>query len=100
MATTYGTVMIARIAVPFDEVEASVRRWASERRVPGFVHEDVMLCDDGVTMVMSVFFADEASYRALANDPAQAEWWSTVVEPMLDGEVRWLDGHWRAAIDA
>ncbi len=99
MSGGYGTVMVARIAVPFDEVETSMRRWADARKVPGFVHEDVMLCDDGVTVVMAVFFEDEASYRALSDDPEQAVWWETVVSPMIEGEAQWFDGHWRMSLD-
>ena len=99
MAKRYGTVMIARLVVPFSEVEASMDSWRG-RRVPGFVHEDVMLCDDGVTLVMSVFFEDEASYRALADDPAQSEWWTSVMQPMIDGDAQWFDGHWHVSLDA
>jgi hypothetical protein len=99
MADAYGTVMVARIAAPFADVESSIQRWADERKVPGFLHEDVMLCDDGVTVVMSVFFSDETSYRTLADDAQQAEWWDAVVQPMLEGEATWYDGNWRMRID-
>lgn len=100
MATPYGTVMIARLAVPVEDVEASMRKWVAERRTPGFRHEDVMLCDDGVTCIVRVVFDDKESYQALADDPAQDEWWSTVVQPMLDGDAQWFDGHWVVSIDA
>jgi hypothetical protein len=100
MPGSYGTVMIARIAVPFEEVQAAVARWVAERHVPGFQHEDILLADDGRTVVMSVFFDDEASYKALADDPVQAEWWEGLMSPMIDGEVQWIDGHWRVALDA
>jgi len=96
----YGTVMIARLAAPPEDVEASIRSWVEERRVPGFRHEDLMLCDDGVTVVMSVFFDSEAHYRALADDPSQDDWWRETVMPMLDGDPQWFDGHWRVSIDA
>ena len=81
MSNPYGTVMIARLAAPFEDVEASMREWAAARTVPGFRHEDVMLCDDGVTVVMSVFFDSEADYRALSDDPAQDAWWRERVQP-------------------
>jgi hypothetical protein len=97
---SYGTVMIARLAVAPEDVEASIRSWVQERRVPGFRHEDVMVCDDGVTVVMSVFFDSEADYRALSDDPAQDAWWRDTVMPMLDGDPQWFDGHWRLSIDA
>lgn len=96
----YGSVMIARLAVAPEVVEASVRSWVEERRVPGFSHEDLMLCDDGVTVVMIVMFDSEADYRALADDPSQDEWWRETVMPMLDGDPQWFDGHWRLSIDA
>lgn len=99
MADPYGTVMVARLAASFEDVEASIRLWVDERHVAGFLHEDVMLCDDGVTVVMSVLFSDEASYRALADDPDQAAWWDSVVRPMIDGEPQWFDGHWRVRLD-
>ena len=95
MAEPYGTVMIGRLTAPFSEVEDSIRRWVQERDVPGFDHEDIMLCDDGVTIVMSVFFTDEASYKALADDPVQAEWFENVALPMMEGDPQWLDGHWK-----
>jgi hypothetical protein len=96
----YGTVMIARLAAAPEDVEASIRSWVEDRRVPGFRHEDVLLCDDGVTVVMTVKFDSEADYRALADDPAQDEWWREKVMPMLDGDPQWLDGHWRMSMDA
>jgi antibiotic biosynthesis monooxygenase (ABM) superfamily enzyme len=100
MAQPYGTVMIGRLAVPFEQLETSMRQWAVDRKVPGFRHEEVMLCDDGVTVVMTVFFDDKASYTALADNAEQTQWWTEVARPMLDGDPQWLDGHWRAAIDA
>ena len=98
MAGGYGTVMIGRLAVPFAEMEQAVRAWVVDRQVPGFRHEDLMLCDDGVTVVMAVHFDSAEQYRALADDPAQAEWFETVARPMIDGEPQWLDGDWRACI--
>lgn len=100
MADAYGTVMIAKRAVPFEDIEASVRRWAEERQVSGFRHEDVMLCDDGVTVVMSVFFDSKQAYAALSDDPEQDRWWREEVSPMIDGDPTWLDGTWRLRLDA
>lgn len=99
MSDEYGTVMIAKRAVPFEDIEESLRRWARERQVDGFRHEDVMLCDDGVTVVMAVFFDSKEAYGRLSDDPEQAQWWTDVVQPMIDGEPTWLDGHWRVSLD-
>ena len=100
----YGTVMIGRLREPVaakdQQMADLVRRWIDERKVPGFVHEDVMICDDGRTIVATVFFASEAAYRALADDPDQAAWYQERLAPMLDGEPQWLDGHWHFAFDA
>lgn len=98
MSDGYGTVMVGRLKVPFDEVAASIERWIAERKVPGFRHEDLMLCADGVTVIASVHFDDEASYRALAADPEQARWWAEVASQQLDGDPQWFDGAWRACL--
>lgn len=100
MAAGYGTVMIGRLAVPFEDVTAAIERWITERKVPGFRHEDIMLCADGVTVVVAVHFDDERSYRALADDPLQAQWWQEVAAKQLDGEPQWFDGAWGACLSA
>ena len=41
MSDGYGTVMVGRLKVPFDEVAASIERWIAERKVPGFRHEEI-----------------------------------------------------------
>jgi len=96
----YGTVMIGKLAAPASDIDALVREWTDQRKVPGFVHEEVMVCDDGVTFVMTVVFDSEASYKALADDPEQARWYEEKLAPMLEGEPQWLDGHWRYSFDA
>ena len=90
----YGTVMIGKLAVPAEDVDRLSREWMDERPVPGFQHEDVMICDDGKTFVMAVFFESKAAYEALADDPDQDRWYTEKLAPMLDGEPQWLDGHW------
>lgn len=100
----YGTVMIGRLRDGATEAQGeqmadTVRRWINERRTPGFLHEDVMMCDDGKTIVVTVFFDSEDHYKALADDPAQDEWYSERLAPLLDGEPQWLDGHWRYAFE-
>jgi len=101
----YGTVMIGRLRQPMDASSGeamadTVRQWIRERHVPGFLHEDVMMCDDGSTIVVSVFFDSEDSYKKLADDPMQAQWYEEKLAPMLEGDPQWLDGHWRYAFDA
>ena len=100
MGQPYGTVMIGQLNTGFADVEAALARWVEERQVPGFRHEDVMLCDDGRTVVMAVRFDSEEEYRALADDPQQAAWYEQVMAPMLVGEPQWLDGTWKASVDA
>lgn len=100
MSGGYGTVMVGRLAAPFEDVVATIERWVAERRVSGFRHEDVMLCDDGVTVVAVVHFDDEASYRALADDPEQARWWTEVASVQLAGPPQWFDGTWGACLSA
>lgn len=95
----YGTVMIGSLRIPAEEAQELVRTWMDERDVPGFQHEDIMIGDDGKTVVMTVFFDDEASYKALADDPEQARWYEEKMAPALDGQPQWFDGHWRFALD-
>ena len=92
----YGTVMIGRLAVPFEQVEAAVGAWAVDKgaRTPGYLGQSALLADDGVTSVACIRFADEASYRALSDDPEQSAWWSDRMAPLFDREVQWIDGHW------
>jgi hypothetical protein len=57
----------------------------------------------GTVMIARLAAAPEdvdADYRALADDPAQDDWWREKVMPMLDGDPQWFDGHWRMSIDA
>jgi len=90
----YGTVMIGKLKVPFDEVMRAEKQWEDERDVPGYVRADALRADDGQTIVMAVQFESKEQYVALADDPRQDEWWRTVMEPMLDGEPQWIDGTW------
>jgi antibiotic biosynthesis monooxygenase (ABM) superfamily enzyme len=92
----YGTVMTGRLAVPFEQVEAVVADWESQRgaSLPGYVGQSVLRSDDGTTVVAAIRFRDRESYAALSDDPAQAEWWATRMQPCFDGEVTWTDGEW------
>jgi antibiotic biosynthesis monooxygenase (ABM) superfamily enzyme len=93
----YGTVMIATLAVPIDQVEAAVAAWAADKgaRTPGYVGQSVLLGDDGSTAVATIRFTDAQSYAALADDPEQDAWWASTMAPLFAGDVRWIDGHWR-----
>jgi hypothetical protein len=53
-----------------------------------------MLADDGRTMVNVAIFDTKENYMALANDPAQDEWYQKHFAPMLDGDPQWIDGAW------
>jgi len=101
----YGTVMIARLRDPADAawvetMGAVVRQWIAGHRSAGFLHEDLMVTDDGMTVVAAIFFDSEESYRALSDDPEQDTWYRERLAPLLDGEPQWLDGHWTHALDA
>ena len=89
--TYYGTVMTAKLTVPFDVFEKAV---SDRPNPPGFVRGSVMRADDGVTVVGAFIFESKEAYLALADTPEQAQWYGEVVAPMLDGEAAWIDGHW------
>lgn len=93
-AGRYGTVMTATLQVPLERWLEELRAWTLERRTPGFLSEQTLLADDGRTLVSAVCFADEASYRRLAEDPAQDTWWTERVAPLVT-DVRWIDGTWQ-----
>lgn len=92
---SYGTVMIAKLKTPGTGqllVDAG-KKW-EERQVPGFQGSWYLLSDDGESFVLCGSFESKESYLALANDPAQDEWFQSVVAPMIAGEVQWTDGTW------
>lgn len=90
----YGTVMIARPAVPFEELKARSEKWEVNRgSTVGYRDQWVMAADDG-RLVMAVRFESKEKYLALADDPAQDEWWRTEMAPLLDGDPEWIDGEW------
>jgi antibiotic biosynthesis monooxygenase (ABM) superfamily enzyme len=90
----YGTVMIGTLKGSIDELRNAVEKWQAERQVPGYVSSDALVGDDGRTVVNVVKFTDKAAYQALADDPAQDEWWSTVMRPLLAEDPQWYDGTW------
>ena len=91
----YGTVMIGTMAAgtTVEDFDGVMKEWLA-RDVDGFVDEQMMLCDDGRTVVMSVRFRDKAAYQALADDPGQDEFYSTRIAPVLEGDPQWHDGEW------
>ena len=92
----YGSTMIGTLAAgaTADDVRAAIAAWAEERKVDGFLSSHVMLADDERTVVNVAVFQSKEQYLALADDPAQDEWWTTRFAPLLDGEPRWIDGAW------
>ena len=91
----YGTTMIGTLApgASVEDLDLAMKAWL-ERRVDGFLGEDVMLSDDGVTVVSAVRFRDRAAYQALAADPDQSTWYGEHLAPLLADEPRWVDGEW------
>lgn len=90
----YGTVMIATLKGSADALRAASKQWEADAEAPGYVGEDVLVADDGQTVVVAVRFASKEQYQALADDPKQDEWWRTVMQPLLADDVRWIDGEW------
>jgi hypothetical protein len=100
----YGTVMIGRLAnaTSVEDYRKAVEDWKTHRapHVPGFLDEWVMIADDGVTVVNVVRFRSRKDYAALADDPAQSEWWAEKAAPLFDGDPQWIDGTWESRLSA
>ncbi|MFN8147495.1 MAG: hypothetical protein U0R76_08525 [Candidatus Nanopelagicales bacterium] len=94
----YGTVMVGRLKVPVEQVEAVVAAWEADKgaRTEGYVDQSVLESDDGATVVACIRFRDRDSYARLADDPEQDTWWSTSMAPLFEGDVSWVDGTWRS----
>ena len=90
----YGTVMTGRLRGSAEDLMQAIKEWEETRKVPGYVDGQLLLCDDGVTVVEAIRFTDKASYDAQANDKEQATWWEAHAAPLLDGEPTWVDGTW------
>lgn len=87
--------MIAKLKTPGtgqDLVDAG-KKWA-ERKVPGYEGSWYLLADDDETLVLCASFDSKESYMALANDPAQDEWFQSFIAPIIEGDPRWIDGAW------
>ena len=96
-AGRYGTVMIASLRGTVNDLERAASAWIEQRDVPGFLSEEVLLAEDGRTVVVPVFFDSREAYERLANDPAQDQWWSAHMAPHLE-DVRWIDGTWQRSL--
>lgn len=96
-AGRYGTVLVATLTGSLAEITRASAEWADQRRVPGFLFEEVLMGADGRTVVVPVFFDSRESYQQLADDPAQDRWWSERMAPHLS-DVRWIDGTWQQSL--
>jgi heme-degrading monooxygenase HmoA len=95
----YGTVMTATLVGTADQVRSVAEEWAQKRDVPGFRREEVLVGDDGRSLVVAVFFDSKEDYQRLADDPEQDTWWSGQMSPLVS-DVRWIDGSWQEPIAA
>lgn len=93
-AGRFGTVMLATLTGSVQALTEAAEQWVEQRRVDGFLDEEVLVSADGRTVAVSVFFRDKASYEALADDPEQDRWWTERMAPHL-ADVRWIDGTWQ-----
>lgn len=89
----YGTVMIAKLKGSVEDLRLIGKEWEDDGAAPGYVGQDILLGDDGETVVSVVRFASKDAYTKLADDPSQDEWWRTKMEPLL-ADVQWIDGTW------
>lgn len=96
-AGRYGTVMIATLEGDVAALQRASEEWAADRRAPGFLVDELLVSDDGRTVVLAVFFEDRDSYVRLADDPGQSEWYRERLAPHLS-DVRWIDGTWGRAV--
>ena len=96
-AGRYGSVMTATLTGSLDQVRRAVVDWVEHRAAAGFLAEEVLLADDGTTVVVPVFFASRQDYERLADDPGQDAWWQEKMAPHLT-DVRWTDGTWQEAL--
>ena len=92
----YGSAMVGTLAdgASADAVKDAIAAWEKDRDVPGFISSHVLMADDGETIVNVAVFESKESYLALADDPAQDEWWQKQFAPLLANEPRWIDGTW------
>jgi len=92
----YGTTMIASLTGDRGAMERELSAWVATRGpdVAGFLDARLLFADDGKTVVNTVRFASREDYERLADDPRQAQWYAERIQPLLEGEARWIDGDW------
>ena len=90
----YGTVMTATLTGSAEQLRAAAEEWAIKRPAPGFRREEILIGDDGRSVVAAVFFDSKGDYERLADDPEQDTWWSGQMAPLLS-DVTWTDGTWQ-----
>lgn len=89
----YGTVMTAKLKGSLEDLRQASKEWEAAGTPAGYLGQDILRGDDGETVVSVVRFESKALYEALADNPAQDEWWQTKMAPLLD-DVQWIDGEW------
>jgi len=92
---SYGTIMIGKLKQPgtAQQLVDAAKAWES-REVDGFEASYSLESGDGTTVVSCISFESREKYLALADDPAQSEWWRTEMAPLLEGDPQWIDGSW------
>ena len=88
--------MIGKLAAGANAAQfgAELKAWEAERDVPGYMSSHVMITEDGTTVVNVAVFDTKENYMALADDPAQDDWYQKHLAPLLDGDPQWIDGNW------
>ncbi len=90
----YGTV--ARMRIPQARI-GELRTLMEEiggREIPGFLGSHLLVPEDGRDeALLAVFFADRASYRANADDPAMHQDYLRY-RALLEADPEWTDGEW------
>jgi hypothetical protein len=90
----FGTIGHARLKPGSDEkMRALMDEWKRTIRpsIPGSILELTGSVAGGSgEMVFVALMQDEATYRALADDPRQDAWYRRMLE-LTDGDIRWED---------
>lgn len=88
----YGTIARMRLKPGMEDKLADYLDEEPPEEIPGFVSYQIYQMDsDPRDIMMTVAFADEASYRANAESPEQHQRYLKMME-MLEGEPHWHDG--------
>ena len=91
----YGTIAIMKVKPGQEQaLNAMFDKWWAERapKAKGAIASSVHRNDSNPSeVIVSVVFADKASYDANADDPEQDKWYQEM-RALLDADPRWLDG--------